>query len=392
VRDAWDGPAARLYHLMKEAAALMELRWIWIRSPGNSWTSAADVPDPSYILDAPPAPWMENSNRGRLLRLGQYSFDRLPFGCYPRKWPRLREALRDARPDVAVFYLPYLAHLVDHAPPTIPVVAALDEGWEEVYREWLRGSTWKTAWLARREVTRYARVYRRVNRRASAVIAISAEERERFAKNIRRDKIVVVPHGVDTGYFCSRERKQRDVDVLVVGDLRAARNYLGVLAALEAAKALPECRHWVWMVVGRIDEDVRCELEKQGAVVTGTVDDVRPYYERARAVLVPAVAGSGTKTTSIQAWAMGRPLVASVVGARGLPARQSQNMLIADDAAGLVSHLTAVLTQPALADRLAREGRQTAERECDMSALGGRFADVCVEIAASGVARDRAAA
>jgi glycosyltransferase involved in cell wall biosynthesis len=378
-----NGFSARVHHFLAAASDHMDVTLVWIRLPGHEKTAEPTAPGRVRTLDAPRAPWAEPGPRGRAARaLVQYPFDRLPFDCYPRKWPRLREVLDEEQPAVVAFYLPYLAHLVEHAPADVPVVAVLEEGWERLVAASLDLSNRKDAWLARREAGRYARVYKRVDRRAQAVVAISAEERHSFAATIDARKIAVVPNGIDTEYFTPRETASRDIDVLVVSDLRSPRNHVGAIRAWEIANADPRSASWRWTFVGAADEPMATSLRAGGATVTGVVDDVRPYYERARAVLVPALTGTGVKSTSIQAWSMRRPLVATPVGARGLPARHGDNILVGEGPPELVDHLRAVLADDGLAERLGAAGGATARSECDLATIATGFAQLCLRAGA----------
>jgi glycosyltransferase involved in cell wall biosynthesis len=288
----------------------------------------------------------------------------------------LREVLAAENPDVVAFYLPLLAHLADHAPGDTPVIGVLEEGWERLVSASLEGPEWKTAWLSRRETSRFATVYKRMDRRASAVVAISEQEKKWFTRMVAPEKIHVIPNGIDTSYFSPGDDTERDTDVLVVGDLRSPRNYVGALRTWEAAHG----EGWRWTFVGAVEEELAERLREGGAAVTGAVQDLRPYYERARSVLVPALDGSGVKSTSIQAWAMRRPLVTSPVGARGLPVRDGENALVGSDPEALVECLRRVLSDDGAAERLADEGMHVALRECDLAAIAPRFAELCVDV------------
>jgi glycosyltransferase involved in cell wall biosynthesis len=386
--QATNGFSARVHHFLEAAAEHLEVTLLWIRLPAHAGAPEAPAGGRLRTLDAPAAPWAARGLKGALLRrLVHYPFDRLPFDCYPHSWPALRETLAEEQPDVVAFYLPYLAHLADHSPAGVPVIAVLEEGWERVVAASLEGPDWKKAMLARREKQRFKRVYRRLDRRASAVVAISADERDALATTIDRKKIAVIPHGIDTSHFTARRRSERDLDVLVVGDLRSPRNYVGALRTWEAAEKRADCAGWKWAFVGAADADLAARLRDGGALVTGVVDDVRSYYERARVVLVPAHTGSGVKTTSIQAWSMNRPLVASPIGAQGLPARLGANILVGDDSEALVAHVGSVLRDEYLAVGLADEGRRAAEGYCDLPKIARQFAQLVVDTTADALPR-----
>jgi glycosyltransferase involved in cell wall biosynthesis len=54
----------------------------------------------------------------------------------------------------------------------------------------------------------------------------------------------------------------------------------------------------------------------------GRVPDVRPFYERAHALVVPVFEGSGTRLKIIEAATLGRPVISTALGAEGLPVRE----------------------------------------------------------------------
>jgi glycosyltransferase involved in cell wall biosynthesis len=375
------GFAARLHHFIAATSEHMDVTLLLVRQPGQEIdppVEAAPGPDRVRILEAPYVAWRAPGRKGRMLRrLIHYPFDRLPFHCYPRALPDLATAIEDEAPTCVGFVSSYLVHLAADLPRDLPLIALLDEGLERTFAEDLEGPAWLKPVLTLSEARKYARLYRWAGRRAAAVTAISADEEAWFTKTIDPSKIVVIPHGIDTSYFRPLEPAEPDTDVLVVGDLRSSRNHVGAVRTWEAAAGAG----WQWTFVGAVDDGVASILHAGGATVTGRVPDVRPYYQRAKVVLVPALAGTGVKTTSLQAWSMGRPLVASAVGAIGLPARHGENILIGDDPAALFEHLRAVLTDAGLAERLADEGRRTCESELDLTEIARRFADVCRDVA-----------
>jgi polysaccharide biosynthesis protein PslH len=69
--------------------------------------------------------------------------------------------------------------------------------------------------------------------------------------------------------------------------------------------------------------------------VTGTVDDVRPYYRNALAVVVPLRVGSGTRLKVLEAMAAGVPVVSTSLGAEGLAVETGKNILIQDTPEGM---------------------------------------------------------
>jgi sugar transferase (PEP-CTERM/EpsH1 system associated) len=67
-----------------------------------------------------------------------------------------------------------------------------------------------------------------------------------------------------------------------------------------------------------------------GVEVTGTVEDVRPYYAEAFAAIAPLRTGSGTRLKILEAMAARVPVVSSPIGAEGLSVTPGLNILLAE--------------------------------------------------------------
>jgi polysaccharide biosynthesis protein PslH len=79
-----------------------------------------------------------------------------------------------------------------------------------------------------------------------------------------------------------------------------------------------------------VGEPPRHRAEARGVEYVGQVPDLRPYYERAHAAIVPLFEGSGTRLKVIEAMAWGRPVVSTALGAEGLPVGAGEHFLTAE--------------------------------------------------------------
>lgn len=130
----------------------------------------------------------------------------------------------------------------------------------------------------------------------------------------------------------------------------------------------PELRElWpglVWRLIGKnpqavadiVKGDTRIEL-------SGQVDDAIRELARAKVVIVPLLAGSGTRIKIIEAWAAGVPVVSTPLGAEGLPARHGENLLLAEGVPAFRDAVSTLLADPPLRNRLGRAGRYLFECE-----------------------------
>lgn len=120
----------------------------------------------------------------------------------------------------------------------------------------------------------------------------------------------------------------------------------------------------VWRLIGKnpgavagcVNGDARIQL-------SGPVQDAIEQLAAARAVVVPLLAGSGTRFKVIEAWAAGRAVVSTRIGAEGLPVTHGENILLADDPAAFAEAVSSLLESPDLRQKLGQAGRTLFEAE-----------------------------
>ena len=107
------------------------------------------------------------------------------------------------------------------------------------------------------------------------------------------------------------------------------------------------------------------DRKRDGVELVGPVAEVRPYIAAASVVIAPLRIGGGTRLKILEAMAMGRPVVATRVGAEGIKAVPGRELLIADDAAGLARETLRVLRDPELAETIGAAARELVQRRYD---------------------------
>jgi glycosyltransferase involved in cell wall biosynthesis len=120
----------------------------------------------------------------------------------------------------------------------------------------------------------------------------------------------------------------------------------------------------VWRLVGKNPAAVsRFTAGDPRIEVTGQVDDAIHELARARLAVVPLLAGSGTRFKIVEAWSAGLPVVSTTIGAEGLPARDGENLLLADGGPAFAAAVTRVLEDARLRRQLGDAGRAVWESE-----------------------------
>jgi glycosyltransferase involved in cell wall biosynthesis len=68
----------------------------------------------------------------------------------------------------------------------------------------------------------------------------------------------------------------------------------------------------------------------ENIIITGYVDDVRPYVARAQVFVIPLLIGGGTRLKALEAMAMKRPIVSTTLGCEGIHLKHGESVLFGD--------------------------------------------------------------
>ena len=138
-------------------------------------------------------------------------------------------------------------------------------------------------------------------------------------------------------------------------------------------------REWpdlVWRLIGKHPETVKRYLGSDpGVQVLGPPDDAVAALAAAKVVVVPLRAASGTRVKILEAWAAGRPVVSTTVGAEGLPAKDGEHLLLANTPPQFVRAVSVLLESADMRRRLGSAGRLLYERGFTWEAAWSRLAE-----------------
>ncbi len=150
-----------------------------------------------------------------------------------------------------------------------------------------------------------------------------------------RDGVGFYNNGVDSGYFtpefeCRSPYKRTHKVLVFTGAMDYWPNADAVVwfAREVLPKILARDPDWKFYVVGRNpDRRVQELAELPGVVVTGAVDDVRPYIKYARLAVAPMRIARGVQNKVLEAMAMGRPVLVSPLGLEGIKVAADEVMV-----------------------------------------------------------------
>jgi glycosyltransferase involved in cell wall biosynthesis len=207
--------------------------------------------------------------------------------------------------------------------------------------------------------------------------------RDREAVVGRQERGRVVPIGVDHRYWTRKTNNPRPHCLAFTGVMNYAPNedaaiYLIDKIAPMARRKIPNLEI---LLIGRDPTPALKEKAKQcpGVAVTGFVDDVRPYLERASVFAAPLRYGSGIQNKVLEAMSMEVPVVTTTLAEAGLRVDGAGNppVIIADGEEKFAESIVALLEQKAERHRLAREGRRFVENHFVWSSSAARLEEMC---------------
>lgn len=239
----------------------------------------------------------------------------------------------------------------------------------------------KSAYLSHqwRKAQRFERL---ACRRFDQVIAVSPEDAEIMRRDYGVAAVSDVPTGVDTDFFRpSGTLRPSPFNLVFTGSMDWLPNEDGIRYFTDQIlprikRAVPEV---TLTVVGRNPYPGLIELGQRdpSVIVTGRVDDVRPYIDRAAAYIIPLRIGGGTRLKVYEAMAMEKPIVSTTLGAEGLPVTNGEHLLLADAPETFADGVTRVLTDREFATNLGACAASLVRRKFGWQRVAKEFEELC---------------
>lgn len=121
------------------------------------------------------------------------------------------------------------------------------------------------------------------------------------------------------------------------------------------------------------EEVLRIAAADPQVIVTGYVDDIRPYVNRAAVYVVPLRVGGGTRLKVVDAMAMGKAIVSTRIGAEGIRVTEGRDVLLADEPQHFAETTLRLLRDPQARARLGAAARLLAEDAYSWDHVGAKL-------------------
>lgn len=201
----------------------------------------------------------------------------------------------------------------------------------------------------------------RLYRSADRVLTLSPEERFALLNLDPTLRISVVPNGVDASYFHPPGDAPREQAIIFTGNYLDPANEDAITSFLQDVwprlrKRQPGLRFYI--IGPSPPAYVRAQAARNDRlVVTGHVEDIRPWLHKAQVFVCPVRMGRGMRGKILEAMASGLPVVSTSLGVEGLPAQMGENCFIADTPKIMRHYIQILLEDHALRSRLAQNAR-----------------------------------
>ena len=273
----------------------------------------------------------------------------------------------------------------------IPVVADLCDATSSRIRGSLRYAHRLQRPLLWLDYAAVRRAERSLMAEADALLFASARDLQELlgsgaAATAGEPRATVVPNGVDLAYWVRGSPELGRDAIVFTGAMDYPPNEDAALFLVETILPLVwarEPRAQLWIVGRDPTRRLLAAGGRVGVTVTGFVDDVRPYLERAAVFAAPLRFGAGIQNKVLEAMAMEVPVVASPIAADGLRTEDGRDPPVAigrtaEELAGLLAARLAAVRGDPTPDRTARA---FVEAHFDWARSAGRLERVLQTVA-----------
>jgi len=184
-----------------------------------------------------------------------------------------------------------------------------------------------------------------------AAFLVTEREVDFFAESDNKNKIHSIPNGIDNKFFNPVDTPdspnlQKEEYICFTGAMDYFPNEDGVIFFVEEVlphilKTYPRLK---FFIVGRNPTPAVEKLaDNPNIIVTGSVDDIRPYLKHAELSAIPLRMARGIQNKILEAISMGLPVVTTSNAYEGLTLEKNKDIIVEDDPAKFAEHIINLL-------------------------------------------------
>ncbi len=160
---------------------------------------------------------------------------------------------------------------------------------------------------------------------------VSTEDKQTFERKYPYYRTFLLPIGTETEFLSTE--KHDGFNIMYIGKMEYLPNTEAAEWFAEKVFALlPVGQDYNYYIVGKNPLKSTRSLEKrfEGVHVTGTVNSMKEYYQKADLIVVPLFHGGGVKVKLIEALGYGKIVLTTSKGVEGTDFKKGEDLLVAE--------------------------------------------------------------
>lgn len=301
-----------------------------------------------------------------------------PYRLYPHSMALERLLKEELEPKDYDVVWDAGASLFLHLPPSWDAVPVMADLVDDMVLTFWRAMISTSGLVAKLRIFKYMAVNLLFERycmpRVAHCVVVSADDAEIFRRVSPRVPVTVIQNGVDIDFFTPGNGVEVPERLVFEGTMAFPPNQQAALFLVKKIMPL------LWAMkpsatltlVGRDPTPEIQALANDRVFVTGAVEDIRPYVREAGVFVCPLQSGAGIKNKLLQAWAMGKAVVATSLSVGGLNAVDGSNLIVRDDPEAFAKAVLELMELPERRQSLGAQGRRTVESDFTWEAQAER--------------------
>ncbi|MBM2839815.1 MAG: hypothetical protein HW412_343 [Bacteroidetes bacterium] len=258
-------------------------------------------------------------------------------------------------------------------PKDIPVVSDSHEvNYDLIYRTFKKTRNLYAKLVSYRMYTLGKPEEIRVCKTFDALIATTERDRNVFKEVLPDQQVFAINNGVDPAFLEPQSVQPEPHTMVFTGKMDFYPNKHGIMFFLDEIfprilQRVPDARVYV---VGIHPSKELLRRASENVIVTGFVDDVRPYMAKGDVYIIPLWIGGGIRGKALEAMAMRRPIVTTTIGCESIQLKHEESALFADSAEDFASAVIRLFNDQKLRQNLAQRAHANVLQYYDWEKQG----------------------
>jgi glycosyltransferase involved in cell wall biosynthesis len=246
----------------------------------------------------------------------------------------------------------YVKNILD-IPKTLDFMDAFNAG----HRRRIQRSSWFMRILLREEAKRLVAYENLIFDYFDHHVIISAPDRKLLFHPLR-DKVVVIPNGVDSSFFTPDSSIVPVHDLVFTGNMSYPPNVdCAIYIVHEVLPLVIQKKPGTRLLIAGANPTLAVKkLEGDNVVVSGWMEDIRDAYRESKIFIAPMQMGTGLQNKLLEAMSMNLPCITTSLAADALGGINGEHYLLGDNATQVAHHILDLLDNPEKAKSLAQRG------------------------------------